>query len=91
MIKIDAKNFVMLCNDMFFYGAGASSVLKTMILSGADVFSFFKFNLVHVNDSHKVIDKAELLKALKELEPEMRERIQKANEENIKESKEKLN
>lgn len=88
---MDAKNFVTLCHDMFFYGAGAASVLKTMILSGADVFSFFKFNLVTLNESHKVIDEAELLKALKELEPEMREHIQKANEENIKESKEKLN
>lgn len=91
---MDTKKYIKLCYDMFFCGAGAASFLKKMILSGAsgaDVFSFFENHLAILNESYEVIDKAELLKALKELEPEMREHIQKANTENIKELNEKLN
>ena len=73
---------------MFFCGAGAASTLKN--LSGEDAFSYFEVILPLFNESHKAIDEAELLKALKELESEMRERIKKANEENIKEFNEKL-
>ena len=80
---MDTKKYIKLCNDMFFCGAGASATLKN--LSGEDVFSYFEVILTLFNASHKLIDEDELLKALKELEPEMRERIQKANEENIKE------
>ncbi len=88
---MDEKKLVRLCNDMFFCGAGAAPTLKNMVLSGGDVFNFFAYYLVTINECHEVADKAELLKALKELEPKMREHIQKANEENIKESKEKFN
>lgn len=88
---MDTKKYIKLCNDMFFCGAESAATLKNMILSGGDVFSFFEVSLALINARHKAIDEAELLKALKELEPEMRERIQKANEENIKEFNEKLN
>ena len=88
---MDAKKLVRFCNDIFFCGAGASSTLKNLALSGEDVFGYFEVILALFNASHKLIDEAELLKALKELEPEMRELHRKANEKNIKESKEKFN
>jgi hypothetical protein len=79
-MKIEKRtNFITMCYDLFMYGVISSNSIKLNCNDpDFDLFYFYKMHLSSLNKFYKAIPEEELAKAFDDIEPEMRDFIEKA-------------